>query len=319
MPYLAGVFKGFQERRDKERERNLRIDEGRRQTEGKLFEYLLNSDDPEMKALALTGLFESASPKADKGLQGYLGKLQSGKIYPAVRARMDELIPDTGTGGGPGPPQPGGAAMSANQPVRPGSQPIETYPFGSTQGMQAAKPQPAQPPAAAGPVGDPAMAEIPGTSEELGFGTQPPVGPPPEPPVSKWKRRGTMVPTAEEIAERSAYAGITGRYAAVAAQLRSAGASEAEVQEALMAMSGSPRSRALTQVSQWGVKIPGSDVVQPVLLDQQRGYVLAGGADLPAGAQMVRMGGAGQGLRQVRRQVFGAEAQAAGVGNGDWI
>jgi hypothetical protein len=110
------------------------------------------------------------------------------------------------------------------------------------------------------------------------------------------KRRGTGVPTAEEIADMQARVPLQARIQVAQQMLTQAGATPEEVQTAIMGMLGAPRNnRMLSAVTQWGVKLPGSDVVVPVLLDQNQGYVTAGGQPLPAGSQMVRMSGGGGG------------------------
>jgi len=287
MPYVTGLVEGFQGRREEEYARNVARDQTQRQQEGKVFEYLLQSQDPEMRALAMSGLLESARPGSKaKGLRGFMGEVQGSTTYPAVLARMNEMVPEPTAPATPSsapqpPAAPGSAAMSTNQAVRPGAAPIQT------------------PPAGGPPQLDPEVAEMGGGGAPLGPAPGAPGAvalPPPPPPESKFKRRGTGVPTAEEVAEANARAGIEGRVKAITAALVAQGASPDQIKQAVMGIAGAPANqRTLTPVSGWGVKLPGDETVRPVLLDQNQGYVLPGGQPLPAGAEMVRMSGSAGG------------------------
>lgn len=227
---IAGMLEGFQQRREANIKDQQAQDLARRQGESKVFEYLLQSNDPEMRALALSGLLESAQPgKKGKGLAGYMGEVQGGSFYPQILARMHEEVPDHGPAapsGGPGsvPPVPGSAAMSANTPVRPGSQPI---------GLPGTPLPPDAPP----PPAD-LGAELSGQ----GTAGMPGVGmPPPAAPLeSKWKRRGTGVPTAEEIAEAQGRATLRGKLTEAVAQLQAVGAPPPVIQRALLGIMGAP-------------------------------------------------------------------------------
>jgi hypothetical protein len=313
--FLTGVMQGFQGRRETEIERNLEQDRLNRAAEGRIFEHLLSSDDPEMRALAMTGMFESASGRKKPGFAGYLGEMQKSQMYPAVLARMQEMVPTGGVGGmggGPSPPTPGGAAMSQNQPVRTGSTPLQ-IPTGPTGIAEPVPGSAEELGGGGGMVGAPPPAPSDRGMPAAGPGT-PPVGAPPPiygaqgigmlpAPESAYRRRGTGVPTAEEIAERQARIPLETRINVARQQLMQAGATPEEIQQAVMGMLGAPqRQKGPSAMTQWGVKLPGSDVVQPVIFDPDtRSFVLSGGQPLPPGAQMVRMGGGGAGrpLRNV--------------------
>lgn len=300
--YWGGLVEGFSARRNEQIQQRQAEDAARRAQESKLYEYLLQSEDPEIKSLALSGLFESAQPgKRKGGMAGFLGEIQGGQVYPMIRARMDEYVPvPPRETGGPSPAtSPGAAAMPSTSPVTPGSAPI--------------------PPAAAQPSIPQAPADYDGEwgpppgMAQAGPATPPAMTPPPAPPPSQFKRRGTGIPTAEEIAEMQARVGLETRIKTATQQLTLAGATDEEVETAIMGMLGAPRNqRSLQAVNSWGVKIPGSDIVQPVLLDTTgKGYVLAGGQPLPPGAQMVRMtGGTGAGAGLTSRIEDGPEAVA---------
>ena len=315
--YWGGLVEGFQGRREKAYQENYERELQNRQMADKVFDYLLKSRDPQMQQLALSGMMNPLSRK--KGFRGFLGEVESNPFLAQVVSRMNEEIPEEQPVGAP-PASPGSAAMSTNVPVQAGSEPIPRYeeapgPLGGG-GMEAVPPGP------------------PPLGPEMGGPMAGPPGMPGPPPESKFKRRGTGVPTAEEIAEANAQAQLQGRIKAAVTGLTQAGATREEIESAIMGLSGAPRpARRLTQVSGWGVKIPGSDIVQPVLLDENvGGYVLAGGQALPQGSQMVRMSGAASGggaltstvedSSETRQQLIALGADPAviarGTGTGYW-
>lgn len=227
MPDLfSGFVEGFTGHQEEQYKKNYEQDASRRQGEAEVFKYLLQSQDPEMRALAMSGLFESAQPGArKKGLRGAMGEIQGGQFYPLVKARMDEMIPaePQPAPAGPTPSSaPGGAAMSTNQAVRPGSAPVQ------------------MPPA---PPGDPEVQEMGGGGAPLGPAGPPAGGmvpPPPPPPESQWKRRGTGVPTAEEIAETRERVGLENKVKTITAAILQNGGTPDDVRRAVMGMVGAP-------------------------------------------------------------------------------
>lgn len=285
--YLGGLIEGFSGAREAQVLRKQQEDASRRQMESKIFDFLLNSEDKDMQALAVSGLFESARPgRKSGGLRGYLGDLQAGDIYPQVRARMDEYIPDTPTTPTP-PARPGSAAMSTNAPVQAGSAPIqlpgrqlppETLPdFSSMRDGQLQEHVNV-------------TAPMP-PDEPMGAPPQAPSGPP---PASTWKKRGTGVPTAEEIAEMQARVPLQTRIRVATDQLRAAGASPEEIQQAVMGILGAPqRVKMPSAISQFGAKLPDGRVV-PLSFDPgTKQYFLPDGTT-PFDTQtmsMVRMAG----------------------------
>jgi hypothetical protein len=216
MPYTIGVLKGFMGRQDEERARQLEADARRREVEGKIYESLLQSQDPEVQRMAMSGLFESAMPgKKKRGLAGYLGEIEGGTIYPALQRYTEEMIPVPGRGGGPSPPRPGGAAMPASQTVTPGSPPIGVGPAPTMAGAP-----PPSPTASVSPeeVTDYMQAGLsPAGAERAAGGPPPEVAagtrePPPaitpyapvqmSPPPVPMRRRGTGVATAQDIRDQ---------------------------------------------------------------------------------------------------------------------
>lgn len=276
MAYWSGLVEGFQARRESELLKNYQLEEKNRQMADRVYTHLLQSRDPRMQEMALSALANPIQRK--KGLGGFLGQVEADPFMGQIVDRMNEMVPDEGMGGGPAPPRPGSAAMSTNVPVEPGSQPLQL----PGQPLPP-EPPPAMPgggPAGPPPLGPQAAAAAPGVG----------MPPPPAPVESKWKRRGTGVPTAEEIAEASAHAQRQGQSRALVEQLTAAGASPQEIEDALLASYGLPRSERVSPVAQWGVQLTTDGPVQPVFLDQStRSYVLPGGRPLPPGAQMVRM------------------------------
>lgn len=283
--YWTSLIEGFQGRREGAYRENFERELANRQMSDRVFQHLLASRDPQLQSLALSGMMNPISRK--KGFRGFLGEVEANPFLDQIVARMNEEIPAESTAPaaqGP-PPPPGSAAMSTNQPVRLGSEAIAQAPTAAPGGTT--------PPGVEGgsefPVGPP-----PGPPPTPDMATTGMMGPPPGP--SAFKRRGTMVPTAEEVAEAKMRAEMQTKIATATTFLKQAGGTPEEVQQLIMGMMGAPvNARNLSTVTQWGVKLPGQETVQPVLLDQGKGYVLPGGQPLPAGAQMVRMSGAAGG------------------------
>lgn len=280
--YFTGLIGGFQGRRDADAKRAYEEDSARRQQEGQIFQYLLQSQDPEMRALALSGLFESARPGQKKGgLAGYLGELQGGQVYPLIKSRMDQMVPDerlnqpfptggTGAGGGPSPPRPGSAAMPGSSPVEPGSAPMAVPGVPSPE------------------VGAGGMAAAPGGAGAPSPGVgMPPPAPPllPGKPVSQYRRRGTGVPTAEEIAESNAAAGMGGRLRAVTEALLAQGAPPAVVQRAVLGIAGAPPPSARMMAGDQVILADGSGPFDTLWVDGIQ--TLPDGKPVPPGSKTV--------------------------------
>lgn len=226
---FSGFVEGFQGHQEEQYKRNYEQDAARRQQEGEIFKYLLQSNDPDMRALAMSGLFESAQPgKRKKGLAGAMGEIQSGEFYPLVRARMNEMVPDQPAAPAtqPTPPAaPGSAAMSTNQPVRPGASPISQVP---------APPAPSTSLSGMGPT----QADNPLLGPQPGAQGVP--MPPPPSVESKWKRRGTGVPTAEEIAEHTNQVELENKIKTISGAILTHGGTPEDVKRAVMGMVGAP-------------------------------------------------------------------------------
>lgn len=300
--YWGGLIEGFQGRREAELENNFKQEQLNRAASDRVFQYLLQSRDPMMQQLALQGLAEPISKK--KGFRGFMGEFESNPAVASVLARMNEMVPDEGPGPAAhapglsgGPPAPGSAAMSTNQPVRPGSAPIQ----------MPGVPLPPEPPPMGASGGGPGGGGPAATASPLGtMGTPPVEGAagapiPPPPSLNRWTRRGTGVPTAEEVAEMNARIPLETRIAAAHTNLPADDANRA-----IMGILGAPQSpRQFMPENAWGVRLQKDGPVVPVSFDTTTGsYILPDGTPVPKTAEMVRMTGAaggGAGLTSVIR------------------
>ena len=237
MPYLSGLLEGFQAAREQRQLQSQEQDAQRRKQEGDLYQYLLQSQDPQIQSLALSGLFESARPGTKaKGLRGFMGEVEGGEIYPQIRSLMDQLVPEKAPNSSPNPPaRPGSAALPGTSLVDPGGMPEQAL---------AAEPPPVSPFARVGQEG------LPPSNRDLDAAAGQDLAPPANPlataagatpaPVSRFKRRGTGVPTAEEIAEASSRAQMRGRIQEITTQLQQAGAAPELIQRAILGIAGAP-------------------------------------------------------------------------------
>lgn len=213
-PFLSGLFEGFNNAREENAQQNLKADADSRAQEAKVYQYLLQSQDPEISGLALSGMMESARPGTrKKGLRGWLGEVQGGDIWPQIKARMNELVPEdqppaAAPTGPAAPTTPGSAALPSTTPVKGGPTAAPAGPTG--------QPAPAVAPSGGGVAGGPSAApSAPAPPANSGLVGAPPPGPPlalgpaagapptlpSAPPDHPLKRRGTGIPTAEEIAD----------------------------------------------------------------------------------------------------------------------
>lgn len=284
--YWTGLVSGFQDRREKAMLDNYAKELQNRQAADRVFQHLLTSRDPVIQEMALAGLMNPVNKK--KGFAGFMGEYESNPVLGQIVGAMNEMIPDTS--GAPIPPaRPGSAAMSTNQPVRAGSAPI---PEGAG-GLPGIPLPPEQPPISDTSSG--VTAAMPPDQEVMGGGGVPFPPGPPQTIESPLKRRGTGVPTAEEIAEMQARIPLETRIGMAQQYLNAE-----DAQRATMGILGAPqRVPVPSAMTQWGVRING--VVQPVIFDpENRQFVMSGGQPLPPGAEMVRMGGGGSVPRRAK-------------------
>lgn len=86
MGVFEGLLGGFQARKSEVEALNLRESELASTREAEVFKALLASPDPEIQALAATGLLESAKPRQRKaGLRGWLGEMQQSPVFPQLQ------------------------------------------------------------------------------------------------------------------------------------------------------------------------------------------------------------------------------------------
>jgi hypothetical protein len=275
---LQGLVEGFRGRADETYTRNLEQDAARRTGESRLYDYLLSSRDPQIRALALHGLYQSTQPSARKrGFSGLMGELETSSVYPSIQALAEQLIPESTAPTG-GPVAPGSAALPAQAAVEPGA---PAMPAGlGVQGPQI-------------PEEPPVLSREPGAAPELEA-----AGPPPEMPAaqaqapSRFKRRGTQVPTAEEIAEYQARIPLETRMGIARANLPPEMA-----QEAIMGILGAPRRQTSFGTPNFSVRLPSGEIV-PVSRDNQTGQLVMMGpggqmVPIPPGSTVVRTTAAG--------------------------
>lgn len=313
MGYWNGLVEGFQAKREAEFFKNYQMEQQNRQLADRVYQHLLASRDPQMQELALSGLASPIGKK--KGLAGFLGGVESNPVMAQIAARMNEMVPDPGRGGGPAPPAPGSAAMSTNQPVRAGSVPLGGM-LGSPLPPEAAPPGvEAAPSAAGGPTapaatttGPPPLGPTPGSPSLLGT--------PPPPMESPLKRRGTGVPTAEEVAEMQARVPLETKIQVATQQLTQAGATPDEIQQAIMGMLGAPQNLRQFSAPTFAVKNPATGQPVPVAFDHSSGkFFFTDGTPVPANAEFVRMAGAAGGsLTSSIRDTPEARAQLIEMG-----
>src|SRR5262252_52556 len=134
MGWLDGWLTGFADRHRQIEQENLALAQKASEREGRVFEALLNSRDPEVRGMAATGLIAGTQPlKRKSGLSGWIGEMQSNPMYPKLMNYINtpqlqgyEDIPGTGIDmtakqAGYVPREPSTAAMSPTQTTAPGA------------------------------------------------------------------------------------------------------------------------------------------------------------------------------------------------------
>jgi hypothetical protein len=291
------MLEGFRGRGDEIYQQAVKDDLARRDMEGKLFTHLLGSRDPEIRALALQGMYEGAQPtQRKKGWRGFLGEIQQSSTFPQIQQLADQLVPDE-----PPTPQstPASAAMSTNAPVEPGSAPItppayeEQTSYPRVGGGVALTPIPPHQGAPTAPTPIPAAPEGPPQTQPLGQGTPPPAGP------VGFHKRGTQVPTAEEIAEYQARIPTETRIGLAKKYLP-----EEEAKRAIMGVLGAPQANRQFAAPTFAVEDPVNGNPVPVAFDYSTGrFYFTDGTPVPRGAKFVQMsrGAGGAGLTSTIR------------------
>ncbi len=171
-------------------------------------------------------------PRA-KGLGGFLGQTEKSPYFKDIQTAISSAKVAPG-------PQPPSAGMSTNAPVSPGSAPIQPAPAGPPAPPAAPQTQAGQLDqsgqlAMSGPAGPEAAQGLPPIP------TSPLVPPPPPPPKIR-----SLFPTSEELAKQKVDEATMlskARYDTAAQAIQQYGGSQQQVQDAILGMSGAPRSR----------------------------------------------------------------------------
>lgn len=94
MGYLEGLLGGFTSRKREYEQQQLQEADLANQREGKVYEALINSPDPHVKALAISGLLASVQrPQRAKGLRGWLGDMASNPAMSQIEALVNQPVP----------------------------------------------------------------------------------------------------------------------------------------------------------------------------------------------------------------------------------
>src|SRR5262245_39759051 len=89
MSLLEGFLTGYLDKRGEIETENLQKAQLQQEREGKVFEALLNSRDPEIASMAATGLIMGTQPKRRKGgMAGWMGEFMENPVYPEMLRLM---------------------------------------------------------------------------------------------------------------------------------------------------------------------------------------------------------------------------------------
>lgn len=98
MGYFTGLLGGFNARKDQVREENFLRERESAAQESRIFETLMNADDPEIRSLAVAGLLDTANPRRKaKGIRGWIGETQASPYMERIRALMNTPVTETET------------------------------------------------------------------------------------------------------------------------------------------------------------------------------------------------------------------------------
>jgi hypothetical protein len=90
MGWLAGILSGYADRQHEIRRENAELDADAAKREAAIYQTLLNHDDPEIRGMAATGIFQMGQGrKSQGGFAGWMGKMQSSPIYPTLMKYME--------------------------------------------------------------------------------------------------------------------------------------------------------------------------------------------------------------------------------------
>jgi hypothetical protein len=138
MGVFEGMLSGFTGRKAEYEQENLRQAELANAREAKIYEALVNSPDPEIRSMAVTGLLDSAKPSKRKGgFRGWLGEMEANPALGRIKDLLGTPVTSTETTTTPGlpsvqtsgylstpPGQQSSLAMPEGNAVTPGQPPI---------------------------------------------------------------------------------------------------------------------------------------------------------------------------------------------------
>lgn len=248
MSVTAGIISGFDQARRMFRDAELARAAKDQDREFSILQALaLHPDDSLAKigAAGLLNIAQGGSPRANKGLSGFLGEVDRTSQMPALQAIFGagapgaspvSAVPGAGTAA-----QPNSAAVDpqrvANGPVVGAGVTPPTMGGAPEQGLNAGVTAPtfgANAPRAQSPLGDdttPPQFGMPG------LGSMPPPGPPP--PEMQQGRMKRLFPTAGEIAAEQQYKQLQGRLQAIFEAMKNA--KTPEERDVVFAAAGTPR------------------------------------------------------------------------------
>lgn len=98
MGYIEGLMGGFADRKAQIEAQNLEEARRSQDREGRILSTLIESPDPEVRSLAMTGLLHSALPgKRKGGFAGWLGEMESSPYLPQIAALVNQPVTTTET------------------------------------------------------------------------------------------------------------------------------------------------------------------------------------------------------------------------------
>jgi hypothetical protein len=138
MGVFEGLLSGFTGRKSEVEQENLRQAELANAREAKIYEALVNSPDPEIRTMAVTGLLDSAKPgKRKSGLRGWIGEMEANPALGRIKDLIGTPVTSTESTITPGlpsvqtsgylstpPGQQSSLAMPEGNAVTPGQPPI---------------------------------------------------------------------------------------------------------------------------------------------------------------------------------------------------
>lgn len=143
---FGGLAEGLWGSVQNTRAENAALEAASREREAKVYAVLAESDDPEIRNMAVAGMLEMGNPRSRaKGMRGFLGEMEQSETLPKIRALLNTPIvkqkitpglpsrgldPNVAAGAAPGPVAPrapGAAAMPSGSMVT-GTAPPATTP-----------------------------------------------------------------------------------------------------------------------------------------------------------------------------------------------